>query len=376
MKILHLTPDLNFAIKFVLPIAEIQSVDGNQVTICTHSNEYQTSAQALESIQLEYHQIRFIKLNLKFQLNAFAYFRLVISLVRELKLIEPDVIISHTSLDSFIPLIVSRFATNAKLVYFNHGVPFLGYDFPLRMVFKLIEFINLRIAHLTLTIGESMRACLAPLASNNKRVVFVPPGSACGIRLIASDYEQIVKMRRETRHARGITNDERVVVYVGRPVKRKGYFDLLEAWDAFKDKSNYRLILVGPAEADMIRLNKRPSSNVYFLGYQSDPTPFYLIADVLCIPSHHEGLGYCYIEASAAGCVPICSKIPGPTDFVKHGETGMTCRTGDLQSIADSIFVVLADKQLRERLARNAFLHALSYERTSLAPKISSAIQQ
>ena len=374
MKIVHLTPDLNFAIKFVLPIAEFQSVDGNEVTICTHSNEYWASGQDFESIRLEYRQFRFVKLNLKIQLNAFIYLQSVGKLIRELRLIDPDIIISHTSLDSFIPLIVSRFVTNAKLVYFNHGVPFLGYGFPLRTIFKFIEVINLRTAHSTLTIGQSMKACLTPLVSDNKSVILIPPGSACGIQLITSDYEKIVRMRTETRHALGISKDEQIVIYVGRPVKRKGFFDLLEAWDAFKDASNYRLMLVGPAETDRVRLNKRLSSNVHFLGYQSDPTPFYLVADVLCIPSHHEGLGYCYIEASAAGCVPICSNIPGPTDFVKHGETGMTCRRGDQQSIADSISIMFSDKQLRERLARNAFLQALSFERTALVPKINATI--
>jgi glycosyltransferase involved in cell wall biosynthesis len=376
MKIIHLTPDLNFAIKFVLPIADIQSVDGNEVTIFTHLNEYAESEHIAEDLESRYPEIHFIKLNIKARLNLISYLKSLLRLISELISIRPDIIIFHTSIDSFVPLMVSRvLIKNAKLVYFNHGVPFLGYGFPLHSIFKLVEAINLRSAQLSLTIGRSMRESLVHLAPRNNDVFLVNPGSACGVQLISTDYDLILRMRTEARKALGISNNELVVIYVGRAVKRKGFYDLLEAWNVFEGRRDYRLLLLGPSETDRARISGNISANVHFLGYQSDPNPFYLVADVLCIPSYHEGLGYCYLEASAAGCVSICCNIPGPTDFIRHGETGITCTCGDPQSIADSISQLLCDNKFRDYLAKNAFSQAITFDRSTLAPKIVDAIR-
>lgn len=376
MKIVHLTPDLNFAIKFVLPIADLQSADNNEVTVFTHSNEYGGSECFSEDLRFKYPKIRFIYLNIKVRLNLVSYLRSVLNLVAVLKSIDPDIIIFHTSLDSFVPLMVSRlFMNDTKLVYFNHGVPFLGYGFPLLNIFKLVEKINLSSAQLRLTISPSMRMNLLHLAPKNSGVILVNPGSACGIQLISTDYDLILRMRAEARDALGIPKDEMVVIYVGRPVKRKGFYDLLEAWDEFEGASKYRLLLLGPSETDRARLSINEYRNVHFLGYQSDPNPFYLAADVLCIPSYHEGLGYCYLESAAAGCVSISCNIPGPTDFIQHGETGMTCASGNPRSIAESISRLLCDKKLRDYIARNAFSQALTFDRSTLAPKIVDALR-
>jgi len=376
MKIIHLTPDLNFAIKFVLPIADLQSASDNEVTVFTHSNEYRGAGCFFEDLRFNYPKIQFINLNIKVRLNLVSYLKSVSNLVSKLKSIDPHIIIFHTSLDSFLPLMAARvLMNNTKLVYFNHGVPFLGYGFPLHNIFKLVETINLSSAQLKLTISQSMRASLLHLDPKNNDVILVNPGSACGIQLISTDYDIILRMRAEARDALGIPKDEMVVIYVGRPVKRKGFYDLLAAWNAFEGKPQHRLLLLGPSEADRAKLSINISPNVHFLGYQSDPNPFYLAADVLCIPSYHEGLGYCYLESAAAGCVPISCNIPGPTDFIQHGQTGMTCAIGDPRSIADSISRLLRDKRLRDYVARNAFSQALTFDRSTLAPKIVDALR-
>jgi len=145
-------------------------------------------------------------------------------------------------------------------------------------------------------------------------------------------------------------------------------------WGKFFNEERTRLLLVGPSGEFGENNNEFNGSNIYFLGYQADPTIFYLVADVLCIPSHHEGLGYCYLEAAAAGCVPICSDIEGPTDFVKNRFSGLTCKIKDAKSIRDCIGELLYDRDLRERLAFNAFQSAIAYDQEVIAPKVSAAI--
>ena len=53
---------------------------------------------------------------------------------------KPDIIICHNSLHSIIPLIISNLINIKRKVYFNHGVPFLGYKGILRYIFLFIDF--------------------------------------------------------------------------------------------------------------------------------------------------------------------------------------------------------------------------------------------
>lgn len=220
-----------------------------------------------------------------------------------------------------------------------------------------------------------MRDALSKISPFGKTPALAQPGSACGIVLIDSDFDKIKQLRTTTRSKYNIPNDKFVVLYVGRPVKRKGFFDLIDAWGKFRDDPCSILLIVGSTRTDVAKIGEDLASNIIFFGYQPDPTPFYCLADVLCVPSHHEGLGYCYIEAASAACVPICADIPGPTDFVIDRINGLVCRVSDPCSVAESILLLKEDRKLKERLAKGAFDTSLAFDRVDLAPKVCDALQ-
>ncbi len=372
MKIFHITPDYNFAIKFVLPVAIEHVRENHQVKICTHRNEYSsTNFKGPSSFENE---VEIFDCNVKVRRNFISYLYSIFMLLKEVRSFSPDIVVSHTSIDSFFPLMFIRLFSKKRIVYFNHGVPFLGYSSWMRFLLRVAESLNVRSAHQVFTISAAMKRHLISVASDNDSVKMISPGSACGIPLVSREYSEVILKRQEARQLLGIPQDEKIVIYVGRPVFRKGFFDLLNVWVKFFTEEKTRLLLVGPSGEFRKNNNEFNGSNIYFLGYQADPTIFYLVADVLCIPSHHEGLGYCYLEAAAAGCVPICSDIEGPTDFVKNGFSGLTCKIKDINSIRDCIGEILYDRDLRERLAFNAFQSAIAYDQAVIAPKVSAAI--
>jgi glycogen synthase len=56
---------------------------------------------------------------------------------------------------------------------------------------------------------------------------------------------------------------------------------------------------------------------------------------VLLLPSVYEGLSLTLLEAMAAGCVPVASRIRGVTDYVvADGESGLLFPIGDTQAAA------------------------------------------
>jgi glycosyltransferase involved in cell wall biosynthesis len=93
---------------------------------------------------------------------------------------------------------------------------------------------------------------------------------------------------------------------------------------------------------DLARLRARVAAGALagrtkFLGFVNrERVPGLMRAhDVLLLPSVYEGLGLALIEAMAAGCVPVASRIRGVTDYViAEGETGLLFPVGDLPAAA------------------------------------------
>ncbi|MDX6752571.1 glycosyltransferase family 4 protein [Geminicoccaceae bacterium 1502E] len=57
--------------------------------------------------------------------------------------------------------------------------------------------------------------------------------------------------------------------------------------------------------------------------------------DAFLMPSRYEGFGQTLVEAMAAGCVPVASRIAGVTDrIVAHGEDGFLFAVGDMAAAA------------------------------------------
>jgi glycosyltransferase involved in cell wall biosynthesis len=76
--------------------------------------------------------------------------------------------------------------------------------------------------------------------------------------------------------------------------------------------------------------------------------------DVLIVPSRFEGFGQTIIEAMAAGCVPVASRIRGVTDeIITDGEDGLLFPVGQIGAAAKAIRYLARD---RRRLAAMAAL--------------------
>lgn len=77
--------------------------------------------------------------------------------------------------------------------------------------------------------------------------------------------------------------------------------------------------------------------------------------DVFLFPSRFEGLGLSLVEAMAAGCVPVASRIKGVTDFVVcDGKDGLLFDIGDVRAAAQHIRKLLVEPSQLTSLANAA----------------------
>jgi hypothetical protein len=375
MKILHITPDINFAINFVKPICLEQTKLGFDVTIISTKAFYSPTKDddLSKLLSNDAEQIIVKSLNLRIRKLHISLLTSYIKFIRMLKLNNYDIIVFHTTLDTTLPIILSKIFSDSKRIYFNHGVPSLGYKGLTKYILEVVEKLNIAFSHSVFTIGPSMKEALNKI-SPKVLPHFVPPGSACGISLITEDYDDLKQERIRARERLGYPSDLKIILYVGRPVKRKGLFDVLDSWNGLNLDKNHLLLMAGPNEKDFKNKNITLSSNTKPLGYISNMVDYYLSADILCMPSYHEGLGYTYLEAASAGCVSICSDIPGPTDFIVNDITGLTVKAGSSEQIGNSIAYLISNPSDKMRLSKEAFKSVLKYNRKFIASEVAIAL--
>ena len=148
------------------------------------------------------------------------------------------------------------------------------------------------------------------------------------------------------------------VLFVGRLEKRKGLSHLLRAWrHVRRELPAARLIVVGegrPLLGYQRFAAREGMSEIVFTGYVSpeDLLRYYHTCDVFCAPSTgQESFGIVLLEAMAAGKPIVASAIPGYQEVVHHGQEALLVEPKDEHALALSLVHVLADADLRQRLA-------------------------
>ncbi|OGM23017.1 hypothetical protein A2961_01315 [Candidatus Woesebacteria bacterium RIFCSPLOWO2_01_FULL_39_21] len=114
------------------------------------------------------------------------------------------------------------------------------------------------------------------------------------------------KTKMEIRKKYGFPLNKKIVLYVGRLVKKKGFQRLFEV-----KSSDYLIIIVGLGEVPEYMTNEK--DKVLFLGAisQKKLSEIYQASDVFVLPSDCEGFPLSIQEAMASGLPIITSKHPG-----------------------------------------------------------------
>ena len=140
---------------------------------------------------------------------------------------------------------------------------------------------------------------------------------------------------------------------------QKGYDVLIQSLKPLNDKGMaFHCILAGdgPLLAEMRALvkNLNLSKKVTFLGFTDRVPQLLKSLDALVMPSNNEGLGTLVLDAIAAGCCVVGTRVGGIPEMVINGETGLTVAKGDHVALARSIEDIILNKDLREHLSKNA----------------------
>jgi glycosyltransferase involved in cell wall biosynthesis len=150
------------------------------------------------------------------------------------------------------------------------------------------------------------------------------------------------------------------LLFVGAYGRRKGCPELVEALARVRGQGlDARLTIVGKEErkgddavvTDKVRAHGLDGA-VEFTGVKtaSEMPPAYRGADVICLPSRHEGLPMALLEAMAFGLPAVATPVGGIADLVIHGDTGLLVSPGDVDGLAHAIATLAGDTERRRRM--------------------------
>ncbi len=161
------------------------------------------------------------------------------------------------------------------------------------------------------------------------------------------------------------SDDEKVVLFVGRLVHEKGVLELMTAFRYVLNSFNAKLVMVGEGylKEDLYRLASQLgiSEKVYLTGFVEEGVKkaLYSVADVLVVPSLYEPFGIVALEGMASGVPVVVSDVGGLGEIVSHGRNGVKVYPGDPSSIAWGISYVLSDQVRARAMAEQAKLDVL-----------------
>jgi glycosyltransferase involved in cell wall biosynthesis len=126
---------------------------------------------------------------------------------------------------------------------------------------------------------------------------------------------------------------------------------------------DWRLWFVGdgPERASCERLAARLGlgGRIRFLGYQPDPGPFYLAADIAVHASREESLSNALIEAQSRGLPAVAFQALGVRECIVEGRTGLVAAQGDGGGFRAALALLACDTPA-ERQARAAEARAFA----------------
>lgn len=159
---------------------------------------------------------------------------------------------------------------------------------------------------------------------------------------------------------RKLETGEKTIIFLGRHHEDKGLREIVEACRILKSEDfrfDFKAFGAGDAKDFFVReMTAVLGEKFFYGGVVSGAEKWQALAesDVFLLPSRYEGLPVALLEALAAGCVPVVSKIGSIDSVVKDGVNGFLIEPGNVPQIVEKLKSLLSDEADWRNLRRNA----------------------
>lgn len=182
--------------------------------------------------------------------------------------------------------------------------------------------------------------------------------------------------RASIRHRHGFTDDDVVLLWVGKEFRRKGLAPLIDALPHLP--ASARALVVGGDDQTSYRAQAAAlgvADRIVFVGHSSAVEDYFQAADVFVLPTLYEAFALVTLEAASAGLPMATTRVNGTEDFVVDGENGVFIER-DGRHIARALTPLVADAGLRRSMGARAQRDVASYTWDAVAERTLEVYRQ
>jgi len=160
---------------------------------------------------------------------------------------------------------------------------------------------------------------------------------------------------------------EPLVVAIGRLIEKKGFLYLVRALGELREKGvtlRCEIVGDGPEQAALTREIKRlkVADRVRLVGPLEQHRVRELLQRSTCMAlpcvvaadGNVDALPTVLLEAMAAGCPCVSTRVSGVPEILVHEESGLLVEPSDVRGLAAALARIVGDAALRQRLSQNA----------------------
>jgi len=269
--------------------------------------------------------------------------RAAFGLVGAMRAFRPDVVHCHSTKAGLVGRVVAA-ALGVPALYTPHGTSWHYTGPRLGTVQRALERALRRVTSQLLSVCPAeARAFVEEIGYDPARVRVVPNGVAL------PDPPTLAAARARVRRTLGIAQGELWQVFVGRLTPEKGADVLVDAAAAGTGADGILVVGDGRDRTALETRARGARTQVRFVGYQADVSPFLAAGDVFVQPSRSEGLPFAALEAMAHALPVVSTGVGGLARAV--GDAGVIVPPADPTALAAALRALSADDGRRRALA-------------------------
>jgi len=177
-----------------------------------------------------------------------------------------------------------------------------------------------------------------------------------------------------------IANDHQVLLFVGRLIKEKGIYEVIEAFSKLKNKKAVLVIVGwGPEDSNLKQLTQQlgVGAKVLFTGFipEQEVVSYYANSDVLIFPTYFpEGFPMALFNSVAAGLPIVTTPTRAATDYLSSPNNCLWAEAKNSDSVYAALQKLLDSPQLMANMKDNNLLKGALFSQKQVCAELAETL--